>query len=84
MLHTAWTSLIVIGIAVYFLYDILGPAVFAGLGVMIFLIPINAIAMGKGRQLQMQQMVLKDKRVKLMSELLSGIKVGTKYLIQFC
>ena len=43
---------------------------------MVLLIPLNAFLAFKSRQYQMEQMKLKDKRLKLMNELLSGMKVG--------
>ena len=54
---------------------LLGPSVFAGLGVMILLIPVNGVLANATKKLQIQQMKYKDKRVKMMSEILSGIKV---------
>lgn len=53
----------------------LGPSVFAGLGVMILLIPINGVLANATKKLQIKQMKYKDKRVKMMNEILSGIKV---------
>jgi ATP-binding cassette subfamily C (CFTR/MRP) protein 1 len=62
----------------------LGPSVFAGLGVMILLIPINGVLANATKKLQIQQMKYKDKRVKMMSEILSGIKVkyGEKEIVK--
>ena len=54
-----------------------GPSVFAGLGVMILLIPINGVLANAIKKLQIKQMKFKDKRVKMMNEILSGIKVNT-------
>ena len=45
-----------------------GPSVFAGLGVMILLIPVNGIIATRARKLQISQMELKDERVKVMNE----------------
>lgn len=42
---------------------------------MIILIPINSYVATKIKRLQIMQMKIKDKRIKLMSEILSGIKV---------
>lgn len=56
-------------------YIILGPSVFAGLGVMILLIPVNGVLANATKKLQIKQMKYKDKRVKMMNEILSGIKV---------
>lgn len=48
---------------------------FAGLGVMILLIPINGVLANTTKKLQLKQMKYKDKRVKMMNEILSGMKV---------
>lgn len=64
-----------IGLSLYFLWGILGPSVLAGVLVMILLVPVNGVIAGKVRKLQIQQMKNKDGRVKMMSEILSGIKV---------
>nr|CAD7454509.1 unnamed protein product [Timema tahoe] len=66
-------------LALYFLWDILGPSVLAGVGVMIFLIPVNGFIANKAKSLQILQMKSKDKRVKLMNEILNGIKVLKLY-----
>lgn len=42
---------------------------------MIILIPVNGYIANKVKMLQMRQMKNKDERVKLMNEILSGIKV---------
>jgi hypothetical protein len=42
---------------------------------MILLIPVNGVLANATKKLQIQQMKYKDKRVKMMSEILSGIKV---------
>ncbi|KAH9499737.1 Multidrug resistance-associated protein 1 [Bulinus truncatus] len=68
-----------LGLSIYMLYDQLGVAVFAGLGVMVLAIPFNGVIGYFLRTYQMQQMKLKDKRMKLMSEVLSGIKVLKLY-----
>lgn len=48
---------------------------FSGLAVMIILIPVNGFIANKIKTLQIRQMKNKDERVKLMNEILSGIKV---------
>ena len=53
---------------------------FAGLGVMILLIPINGMMANATKKLQVKQMKNKDKRVKMMNEILSGIKVRVHLL----
>jgi ATP-binding cassette, subfamily C (CFTR/MRP), member 1 len=56
-----------------------GPSVFAGLAVMIILIPVNGFIANRIKTLQIRQMKNKDQRVKLMNEILSGIKVLKLY-----
>lgn len=74
-----WSAPLQIGLSLYFLWQILGPSVLAGVLVMILLIPVNGVIAGRVRKLQIQQMKNKDSRVKLMSEILSGIKVLDKF-----
>ena len=52
-----------------------GPASMAGLAVMVLMIPMNMVVASKMKKYQILQMKLKDKRVKLMDEVLNGIKV---------
>lgn len=68
-----------LGLSIYMLYDQLGVAVFAGLAIMVVAVPFNGLIGFFLRKYQLQQMKLKDKRMKLMSEVLSGIKVLKLY-----
>ena len=54
----------------FFLWEVLGPSSFAGLGVMVAMWPINAIIVKKTQKLQRQQMVQKDSRIKETNEVL--------------
>ncbi|XP_054157840.1 multidrug resistance-associated protein 1-like isoform X1 [Oppia nitens] len=74
-----YTAPIQMGIAVYLLYNEMGTAVFGGLALMILFLPINGVTAAKVKQYQMKQMKLKDKRLKTMNEILSGIKVLKLY-----
>ncbi|EDV19525.1 uncharacterized protein TRIADDRAFT_51152 [Trichoplax adhaerens] len=78
-LHMIWSAPFQIAVCMYFLWDTLGPSVLAGLGILILMIPINAYLSMKIRQLQVRQMKLKDERIKLMNEVLNGIKVLKLY-----
>lgn len=78
-INMIWSAPLQIILALYFLWKILGPSVLSGLAVMIILIPVNALLAGKVRNLQIKQMKNKDERVKLMNEVLSGIKVLKLY-----
>jgi len=74
-LNMIWSAPLQIAVALYFLWQLLGSSVFAGLFLMIVLIPINAAVANKSMKLLIKQMANKDERVKLMNEILSGIKV---------
>lgn len=78
-INMIWSAPLQIALALYFLWDILGPSVLAGLAVMIILIPVNGFIANKIKTLQIRQMKNKDERVKLMNEILSGIKVLKLY-----
>ncbi|XP_015591556.1 multidrug resistance-associated protein 1 isoform X6 [Cephus cinctus] len=78
-INMIWSAPLQIALALYFLWDILGPSVLAGLAVMIILIPVNAFIASKVKTLQIRQMKNKDERVKLMNEVLNGIKVLKLY-----
>ena len=71
-----WSAPFQIIMCVVFLWQLLGPSVLAGIFVMILLIPLNAFIATKLKALQVKQMKEKDNRVKLMNEILQGIKVG--------
>lgn len=68
-----------IGLCCYFIYVELGDAMFAGLAVMILAIPLNGVVASITKKFQLEQMKNKDKRVKLMNEILGGVKVLKLY-----
>ncbi|XP_065356723.1 multidrug resistance-associated protein 1 isoform X3 [Calliphora vicina] len=78
-LNMLWSAPLQIGLALYFLWQLLGPSVLAGLAVMIILIPVNGVIANRIKTYQIRQMKYKDERVKLMNEVLSGIKVLKLY-----
>ncbi|CAG8664846.1 5084_t:CDS:10, partial [Acaulospora morrowiae] len=78
-LHIAWSGPLQITLALYFLYDTMGVSAFAGVAVMLLMLPVNAFVASKMRSLQKQQMKNKDMRIKLMNEILNGIKVIKLY-----
>ncbi|CAH1794809.1 unnamed protein product, partial [Owenia fusiformis] len=78
-LNMLWSAPFQISVSLYFLWMTLGPSVLAGLAVMVLLIPINALIATKARSLQVRQMKQKDSRIKLMNEVLNGIKVLKLY-----
>ncbi|CAL4099766.1 unnamed protein product, partial [Meganyctiphanes norvegica] len=78
-INMLWSAPLQIILAIYFLWQILGPSVLAGLAVMVVLIPVNGFIANKVKTLQIKQMKNKDQRVKLMNEILNGIKVLKLY-----
>ncbi|KAM9411393.1 ATP-binding cassette sub-family C member 3 isoform 4-T4 [Salvelinus alpinus] len=78
-LNMLWSAPLQIILALYFLWQNLGPSVLAGVAVMILLIPLNAAIAVKTRAYQVEQMQYKDARIKLMNEILNGIKVLKLY-----
>ncbi|XP_059804131.1 ATP-binding cassette sub-family C member 3 isoform X2 [Hypanus sabinus] len=78
-LNMLWSAPLQICLALYFLWQYLGPSVLAGVAVMILLIPFNAMIAVKSRSFQVQQMQYKDLRIKQMNEILNGIKVLKLY-----
>ncbi|XP_063866563.1 multidrug resistance-associated protein 1-like isoform X5 [Scylla paramamosain] len=78
-INMLWSAPFQIALALYFLWEHLGPSVLAGVGVMVVLIPINGFIANRTKILQISQMKSKDKRVKLMNEILNGIKVLKLY-----
>ncbi|PNJ66042.1 ABCC3 isoform 9, partial [Pongo abelii] len=78
-LNLLWSAPLQIILAIYFLWQNLGPSVLAGVAFMVLLIPLNGAVAVKMRAFQVKQMKLKDSRIKLMSEILNGIKVLKMY-----
>uniref|UniRef100_A0A8B9JVZ3 ATP-binding cassette, sub-family C (CFTR/MRP), member 3 n=1 Tax=Astyanax mexicanus TaxID=7994 RepID=A0A8B9JVZ3_ASTMX len=78
-LNMLWSAPLQIILALFFLWQTLGPSVLAGVAVMILLIPFNAVIAMKTRAYQVEQMQYKDARIKLMNEILNGIKVLKLY-----
>ncbi|TRZ13458.1 hypothetical protein HGM15179_013652 [Zosterops borbonicus] len=78
-LNMVWSAPLQILLALYFLWETLGPPVLAGVAVMVLLIPFNSAIAIKTRAFQVEQMRYKDSRIKLMNEILGGIKVLKLY-----
>uniref|UniRef100_A0A2R9C786 ATP binding cassette subfamily C member 6 n=1 Tax=Pan paniscus TaxID=9597 RepID=A0A2R9C786_PANPA len=78
-LNLLWSAPFQILMAVYLLWQELGPAVLAGVAVLVFVIPINALAATKIKKLKESQRKNKDKQIKLLKEILHGIKILKLY-----
>nr|KAG5699388.1 hypothetical protein BaRGS_008296 [Batillaria attramentaria] len=75
-LWTLWSSPLQICVSLYLLFNLLGAAMVAGLAVLILLIPVNGLVMSKLGALMEKLMLHKDKRLKLINEVLNGMKVS--------
>lgn len=82
---TAWQMLsvifapIIILTAMGFLWVKLGPSVLAGLVVLILLTPVNSYLANRTKECQFEAIKLRDKRVKMATEIVGGIKVLKLY-----
>uniref|UniRef100_A0A4W5KWT6 ABC-type glutathione-S-conjugate transporter n=1 Tax=Hucho hucho TaxID=62062 RepID=A0A4W5KWT6_9TELE len=74
-IHLLWSCPLQIALAIAFLWIELGPAVLAGLAVMVLMVPINGLLANMSKNVQIENMRYKDKRMKIMNEMLNGIKV---------
>ncbi|XP_066054315.1 multidrug resistance-associated protein 1 isoform X3 [Chamaea fasciata] len=78
-INMIWSAPLQVVLALYLLWRNLGPSVLAGVAVMVLLVPINAVMAMKTKTYQVAQMKSKDNRIKLMNEILNGIKVLKLY-----
>uniref|UniRef100_A0A670HW53 ATP binding cassette subfamily C member 10 n=1 Tax=Podarcis muralis TaxID=64176 RepID=A0A670HW53_PODMU len=78
-LNLLWSAPFQILLAITFLWQELGPSVLAGVSVLLLVLPANAFFAVKVKQLQKSQMKSKDKQIKLLSEILHGIKILKLY-----
>ncbi|AWP18241.1 putative multidrug resistance-associated protein 1-like [Scophthalmus maximus] len=78
-INMIWSAPLQVVLALYFLWQNLGPSVLAGVAVMVLMVPVNAVIAMKTKTYQVAQMKNKDSRIKLMNEMLNGIKVLKLY-----
>uniref|UniRef100_A0AAR2JPD0 ABC-type glutathione-S-conjugate transporter n=1 Tax=Pygocentrus nattereri TaxID=42514 RepID=A0AAR2JPD0_PYGNA len=78
-IHLLWSCPVQIALALSFLWVELGPSVLAGLLVMVLMVPINGLLAIKSKSFQAKSMTYKDKRMKILNEILSGIKILKLY-----
>ena len=78
-INMMWSAPLQISLCCYFMWDQIGVAAMAGVAIVVLAIPINTVIAKFTRKLQLAQMKNKDKRIKLMNEILSGIKVIKLY-----
>uniref|UniRef100_A0A672T7S4 ABC-type glutathione-S-conjugate transporter n=1 Tax=Sinocyclocheilus grahami TaxID=75366 RepID=A0A672T7S4_SINGR len=73
--NAVWLAPIEITLCLFFLWQHLGPSALAGIAIVIFIFPLNGFIARKRSKLQEIQMKYMDGRVKLMNEILNGIKI---------
>ncbi|XP_058142363.1 multidrug resistance-associated protein 1 isoform X1 [Dasypus novemcinctus] len=78
-INMIWSAPLQVVLALYLLWLNLGPSILAGVAVMILMVPINAVMAMKTKTYQVAHMKSKDNRIKLMNEILNGIKVLKLY-----
>ncbi|XP_032063914.1 multidrug resistance-associated protein 1-like isoform X2 [Aythya fuligula] len=78
-INLLWSAPFQIIVAVVFLWKELGSSALAGVAVLLLVIPINALIAAKVKSLKKSQMRYSDQRVKLLSEMLHGIKILKLY-----
>ena len=74
-IHAIWSAPLKILLSIFFLYNTMGPSIFAGYAVVVLMIPINVGIAACTKMLQAKQMTFKDSRIKLLNDVLYGIKV---------
>eukprot|EP00055_Hartaetosiga_balthica_P014402 m.78839 g.78839 ORF g.78839 m.78839 type:complete len:1578 (-) comp8586_c0_seq2:145-4878(-) len=78
-LNMIWSAPLQICLALYFLWQLMGVSTLAGVAVMILMVPLNGYIASKSKNYQKRQMKHKDKRIKLINEILNGIRVLKLY-----
>ncbi|GAB1601926.1 multidrug resistance-associated protein 1-like [Argonauta hians] len=74
-----WSAPLQIIIALIMLYNTLNSSIFAGVVVLLLTIPLNGVIGKKMTNYRNDQMLVKDQRIKLINEILNGIKVLKLY-----
>lgn len=69
-----WSAPFQITLCMISLYQLVGLSMFAGVGAMLAMVPINGIIARISKNLQKKQMKNKDARTRLMTEILSNMK----------
>uniref|UniRef100_A0A4W6CKQ2 ABC-type glutathione-S-conjugate transporter n=1 Tax=Lates calcarifer TaxID=8187 RepID=A0A4W6CKQ2_LATCA len=73
--NSVWIAPIEIALCFYFLWQLLGPPALAGITAVVFIFPLNGLIAKMRSKLQEVQMKFMDGRIKLMNEILSGVKI---------
>ncbi|CAJ0583003.1 unnamed protein product, partial [Mesorhabditis spiculigera] len=74
-----WSSPLTIILCLIYLAQVVGWSAIAGVIIMLLVIPVNLYVSVKCKNWQVEQMKLKDQRIKMTNEVLGGIKVVKLY-----
>ncbi|CAN0178780.1 unnamed protein product, partial [Hapterophycus canaliculatus] len=77
--HAVWSTPLFIGIAIYLLVRLVGAAAVAGILFLVFMIPVQGMLAAKQMGLQRAQMQQTQSRVKVVNEVLQGIRIVKYY-----
>ncbi len=70
-----WGAPIEIAISLSMLWFYIGNAIFVALGALVVLMPINTLSARYFSKAQEKKLLLSDSRIKILNEILNGIKV---------
>ncbi|XP_041666846.1 multidrug resistance-associated protein 1-like [Cheilinus undulatus] len=73
--NSLWIAPIEITLCFYFLWQLLGPSALAGIVAVLLIFPLNGVIAKIRSKLQEVQLKFMDNRIKLMSEILGGVKI---------
>ncbi|XP_053196098.1 multidrug resistance-associated protein 1-like isoform X2 [Scomber japonicus] len=73
--NSVWIAPLEIALCFFFLWKLLGPSALAGVVMVIVLFPLNGVIAKIRTRLQEVQMRFLDGRIKLMNEILNGVKI---------
>ena len=79
IVNIIWSSPVQLVLTIYLLWQQLGVSSLAGLAIMFLLVPFNGFVTNRFKNTQIRLMKEKDARAKLVSEVLSGMKVLKLY-----
>ncbi|BFZ12050.1 hypothetical protein BsWGS_15089 [Bradybaena similaris] len=74
-----WSTPIQCIFAIALLYNTIGISVLTGVALLVLLVPFNAWIANQQKQYQEENLVLKDARIKMVNEILNGMKVLKLY-----
>ncbi len=74
-INTLYNASFIIGCSLWSLHEYLGSSCLAGLAVIVFTLPVNSVITRRIRTLKEEAMALKDQRIKVVSEVVDGIRV---------